>query len=172
MDAPLPAHKADQYPETRLRRPMQMAIVFLLGIRELGCQGQGSGARWPWLYSRTPKSKRSARARSRPPGLPRLGAPSTLHRSELQQDTGRVCPMPSTSEGSHLLAQDLVTVESPRKGKTVGCTKCQPEGPFLYYLCTPSSGTTHSGINHPTSLDSPFSRTTEAFDVQGTPMAS
>lgn len=57
-----------------------------------------------------------------------MGAPSTLHRSELQQDTGRVSPMPSTSEGSHLLAQDLVTVESPKKGNTVGWKKCQPEG--------------------------------------------
>lgn len=107
---------------------MQVVIVFLLGIREPGCQGQGGGARGPWLYSRTSKRKISARARIRPPGLPRLGAPSTLHRSELQQDTGRVCPMPSTSEGSHLLAQDLVTVESPRKGNTVGCTNCQLEG--------------------------------------------
>lgn len=58
----------------------------------------------------------------------RAGAPSTLHSSVLQQDTGRVWPMPSTSEGSHLLAQDLVTVESPWKGYTVGCGKSQPSG--------------------------------------------
>lgn len=60
------------------------------------------------------------RGRARLQGLPRAGAPSTLHRSALQQDTGRVRPMPSTSEGTHLLAQDLVTVESPRKGYTAG----------------------------------------------------
>ena len=38
----------------------------------------------------------------------------------LQQDTGRVQPMPSTSEGTHLLAQDLVTAEPPRKGDAGG----------------------------------------------------
>ena len=62
----------------------------------------------------------SRRVPARLRGLPRVGAPSTLHRSVLQQDTGRVQPMPSTSEGTHLLAQDLVTVESPRKGYTGG----------------------------------------------------
>lgn len=151
---------------------MQVAIVLLQGIRELGCQGQGGRARWPWLYRRTSKRKINARARTGPPGLPRLGAPSTLHRSELQQDTGRVSPMPSTSEGSHLLAQDLVTVESPRKGNTVGCTKCQLEEPFFYCLCAPSPEANHPGVTHPTSLDSPFSRTTEACDIQETPMGS
>lgn len=153
----------DPYPERTLVRLMQVAIVLLQSIRELGCQGQGDRAKWPWLYSRTCNRKISDRARTRPPGPPRLGAPSTLHRSELQQDTGRVSPMPSTSEGSHLLAQDLVTVESPRKGNTVGCTMCQLEGPVPYCLCAPSPGATHSGVTHSTSLDFPFTRTTECL---------
>lgn len=62
----------------------------------------------------------SVRVRAKPWGLPRAGAASKLHSSVLQQSTGRVSPMPSTSEGTHLLAQDLVTVTSPRKGYTVG----------------------------------------------------
>lgn len=81
----------------------------------LGVQGrhdQGASKR----LNRSP----SIRGSPRPGGLRRVGAASTLHRSVLQQDTGRVCPMPSTSDGWHLVAHDLVTVESPRKGYTVG----------------------------------------------------
>lgn len=69
------------------------------------------------------------RVRARPQGLSRAGAPSTLHSSVLQHDTGRVRPMPSTSEGTHLLAQDLVTVASPRKGYTVDMKHQREDGP-------------------------------------------
>lgn len=69
----------------------------------------------------------STRAQARVWGPPKATAASTLHSSVLQQDTGRVWPMPSTSEGSHVLAQDLVTVESPRKGYTAGGGRDPPQ---------------------------------------------
>lgn len=48
-----------------------------------------------------------------------MGAPSTLHRSVSQQNTGHVWPKLSTSQGTHSLVQDMVTVASPRKEYTV-----------------------------------------------------
>lgn len=109
--------------------------MLLQGRSGLACRGRGGrgGQGWQGLYKPRLRSRRSAsaKARLRPPS--RAGAPSTLHRSVLQQDTGRVWPMPSTSEGTHLMAQDLVTVESPRKGYTVGHVGCwstrQLQGP-------------------------------------------